>query len=155
MNESEISALPAATPVSRLLRLALGLAMVAMVASPLLGASWSGRLRVAAVVAGLILMYTALHLLVSRYLGWLNPWLGAVIAVVPTFLVFLGGGVFSAGAILFIGLSLLLIAALGHPGCEVLAFPALFLRRRTHLACMLFTPVDWIEGKITSGLRSR
>lgn len=157
MSESRISTLPTATPVSRLLRLLLGAAMIAMVAPPLLGASWQGRLQVAAVVAGVIVLYTAVHLLVTRYFGWLHPWLGAAIAVAPVFLVFLigGGGVFTAGAILFIGLSLVLIAALGHPGCEVLAFPALFLGRRTHLCCLLFSPIDWAEGKITDGFRAR
>jgi len=150
-----ISTLPAATPVSRLLRLALGLAMIAMVVPPLQRASWQGRLEVAAVIAGLIVLYMAVHLLVTRYFGWLHPWLGAVIAVTPAFLVFLLGGVFAAGAVLFIGLSLMLIAALGHPGCEVLAFPALILGRRTHLACVLFSPIDWAEGKITEGFRSR
>ena len=54
----------------------------------------------------------------------------------------------------FIGLSLILIAALGHPGCEVLAFPALLLGRRTHLACIFFSPLDWIEGKVMARFRS-
>ena len=97
----------------------------------------------------------AVHLLVTRYCGWLRPWFGAAIAVTPTVLVFQGGGVFAAGAILFIALSLLPIAALGHPDCEVLAFPALVLGRRTHLACILFSPIDWEEGKITGGFRGR
>ncbi len=155
MSERRISTLPAATPISRLLRLVLGLVMIASVMPPLLGASWQGRLEVAAVIAALVVLYVAVHLLVTRYFGWLHPWLGAIIAVSPAFLIFLRGGVFAAGVILFIGLSLILIAALGHPGCEVLAFPALFLGRRTHLACVLFSPIDWVEGKLTEGFRSR
>ena len=148
-----ISALPEATPISRLLRLVLGLAMIGMVATPLQRAAWQGRLEVAGVVAGLIVLYMAVHLLVTRYFGWLHPWLGAAIAVTPAFMVFMGGGVFAAGAVLFIGLSLILIAALGHPGCEVLAFPALVLGRRTHLACILFSPIDWLEGRASELLR--
>jgi len=66
---------------------------------------------------------------VSRYLGGLHPWAGAAIAVAPAFAVFLQGGVYEVGVIALIGLSLVLIAALGHPGCEVLAFPALILGR--------------------------
>ena len=65
-----------------------------------------------------------------------------------------GTSVFAAAAILFIGLSLLLMAVLGHPGCEVLAFPALILGRRTHLACLFFTPIDWAEGKLKGLFRT-
>lgn len=149
----KISDLPKTTPISRVLRLALGLGMLGMVASPLQGASWAGRLEVAAVVAGLVVFYIGVHLLVGRYLGWLHPWFGALIAVTPVFLVFLGGGVFAAGAVLFVGASLVLIAVLGHPGCEVMAIPALVLGRRTHLACILFSPLDWAEGRIARLVR--
>lgn len=83
----------------------------------------------------------------------LHPWLGAAIAVTPVFIVFLLGDVYMVGVIAFIGLSLILIAALGHPGCEVLAFPALILGRRTHLACIFFSPLDWVEGKVVALLR--
>jgi len=148
-----ISEIAAATPISRILRLVLGVAMVGMVAAPLQRAAWQGRLEVAAVVAGFIVFYLVVHLLVTRYFGWLNPWLGALIAATPVFLVFLGGGIYAAGAILFVGLSLILIAAIGHPGCEVLALPALILGRRTHLACIAFTPIDWVEGKVMEMFR--
>lgn len=150
-----ISTLPEATPISRLLRLALGVTLTVLFAAPLLGASWSGRLQVAGVVAGLIVFYIGVHLLVTRYFSWLNPCIGAFIAAAPVLLVFVagGGGVVTAGAVLFIGLSLILIAATGHPGCEVLAFPALILGRRTHLACLLFSPIDWVEGKVMGALR--
>ncbi len=153
LESQRISTLPHATPISRLLRAALGLGMVGMVAPALQGASWQSRLEVLGVVVGLMALYTVVHLVVSRYFGWLHPWIGAAIAVTPAFLVFLSGGVFAAGAVVFIGASLLLIAALGHPGCEVLAFPALVLGRRTHLACILLSPIDWVEGKVMALVR--
>lgn len=156
MNASEedrIAQIPEATPVSRLLRLVLGVVMVVLITPPLLSASWEGRLRVAGVFVALVALYTVVHLVVSRNLRWLHPWLGAAITVGPAFLIFLQGGVYAAGVIGFIGLSLILTAALGHPGCEVLAFPALFLGRQTHLACMLFSPLDWIEGKLAAVFR--
>jgi hypothetical protein len=146
--EQRISQLPRAMPLSRMLRLALGLAMVAMITPALVAASWSGRGRVAAVFAGLVLFYTLVHYVVGRYLGGLNPWLGAGIAVAPALVVFLQGGVYELGVVAFIGLSLVVIATLGQPGCEVLALPALMLGRRTHLACILFTPLDWIEARV-------
>ncbi len=153
-HEQRIARLPESMPLIRLLRLGLGLSMLAMITPALLGASWNGRLRVVAVFAALIVVYTAVHYVVSRYFGWLHPWFGAVITVTPVFLVFLLGDVFMVGVIAFIGASLILIAALGHPGCEVLAFPALFLGRRTHLACILFSPLDWIEGKVMARFNS-
>ena len=80
---ARISEIPEATPISRLLRLVLGLAMVGLVVAPLRRAPWQASLEVAGVVGGLILFYMAVHLLVTRYFGWLNPWIGAVIAVTP------------------------------------------------------------------------
>ncbi len=153
MTTERISRLPEATPISRLLRLILGGAMTAL-ALPALGrADGMIRLRIIGVVVLLCILYTAIHYVVSRYLGWLHPWLGAAIAVMPALAAFLAGGIYEVGAVLFIGLSLILIAALGHPGCEVLALPSLLLGRRTHLACILFSPLDWIEGTITRRLR--
>ena len=151
--DQRIARLPESMPLTRVLRVLLGLFMIAAITPPLLSASWAGRMRVAAVFAALVVAYTLVHYGVSRYFSWLHPWLGAVIAVTPAFIVFLFGGVYAAGVIAFIGLSLILIAALGHPGCEVLALPALILGRRTHLACILFSPLDWIEGKVMALFR--
>ena len=145
---ARISRLPEAQPFSRLLRLALGGAMTALTLPALGRASWTVRLEIIGVVVLLCVLYTVVHHVVSRYLGWIHPWLGAAIAVLPTLGVFLLGGIYEVGAVLFIGLSLILMAALGHPGCEVLAVPSLVLGRRTHLACILFSPIDWIEDKI-------
>jgi hypothetical protein len=153
VHDQRIADIPKSMPLSRVLRLLLGVFMIAAITPPLLSASGAGRMRVAAVFAALVAGYTVVHYLVGRYFGWLHPWLGSVIAVTPVFLVFLLGGVYMVGAIGFIGLSLVLIAALGHPGCEVLAFPALILGRRTHLACILFSPLDWIEGKLMALFR--
>ncbi|MFB3106773.1 MAG: hypothetical protein ACE1ZA_17870 [Pseudomonadales bacterium] len=36
----------------------------------------------------------------------------------------------------------------GDAGCEVMASPGLLLRKHTHLACLLFTPLDWVENKL-------
>lgn len=148
-----IARLPEAMPFSRALRIALGLLMVALIAPALWSASWSGRGRVAGVFLALVVFYTAVHHVVGRYLGWLHPWAGAAIAAAPVLVVFAQGGAYEVGAVGFVGLSLVVIAALGHPGCEVLAFPTLILGRRTHLACLLFSPLDWIEAKMAGLVR--
>ncbi len=153
-----VSKLPEARPISRVLRALLGLAMLALVIPQVLRASTGGQIQVVGVFFGLVMFYTAVHFVVGRYFEWLHPWVGAVVAVMPALAVFLVGAVFGigagvpeAGVVLFIGASLVLIAASGQPGCEVLAFPAVLLGKRTHLACLLFSPLDWIEGTFFSG----
>lgn len=152
-SEQRIARLPAAMPLSRVLRALLGLLMAAAVMPALVAASWPGRGRVIMVVAALVVFYTIVHYVVGRWLGWVHPCVGAAIAILPAGAVFFQGGAYEIGAIAFVGLSLILMAALGHPGCEVLALPAVILGRRTHLACLLFSPLDWMEGKITGLVR--
>ena len=98
--------------------------------------------------------YAVVHYLVGAYLPRLNRWIGGAVAVGPVALVvFTGPPWAQVGTILFIGVSLLLTAVIGDPGCEVMAIPGLFFRQRTHLACLTFTPLDWIEDKAMSWLR--
>ena len=49
-------------------------------------------------------------------------------------------------ALLFYGGSLLLAAARGYAGCEILAVPNALLRRDDELACPALSPVDQIEA---------
>lgn len=150
MSESTRShgSIPDAMPISRILRFALGLAMLAMVVPPMLAAGFGGQLRVLGVFVGLVVVYALVHVAVGRFFGWVNPYVGALIAVAPAAATLLLGDVYAAGAVLYIGASLLLIAVTGDPGCEVLAIQAKLSRRPTHLACLLFSPLDWLEGKI-------
>ena len=53
-------------------------------------------------------------------------------------------------ALLFYGASMLLAAARGYAGCEVLAITNWVLRRDDQVGCVLFSPLDEIESK-TSG----
>src|SRR5215469_16127355 len=54
-------------------------------------------------------------------------------------------GVTSDAALLFYGASLLLAAARGYAGCEVLAVPNWLLRRDDEVGCVVFAPVDALE----------
>ena len=47
----------------------------------------------------------------------------------------------------FLGLSMLLAAARGDGGCEVLAFPNTVMRRRDRVGCIIFTPIDAAEAR--------
>ncbi len=52
-------------------------------------------------------------------------------------------------ALLFYGASMLLAAARGYAGCEVLAITNWVLRRDDQVGCVLFSPLDEIESKTT------
>lgn len=47
----------------------------------------------------------------------------------------------------WIGASLLLAAARGHGGCELLAFPNAIMRRQDRIGCIVFTPIDAAEAR--------
>jgi hypothetical protein len=47
----------------------------------------------------------------------------------------------------FLGASMLLAAARGDGGCEVLAFPNAISGRRDRIGCILFTPIDTAEAR--------
>jgi hypothetical protein len=51
----------------------------------------------------------------------------------------------SDAALLFFGTSMLVAAIRGRAGCEVLALSNWVLRRRDHLGCALFDPIDRAE----------
>ncbi len=51
--------------------------------------------------------------------------------------------------LLFYGLSLLLAAARGYAGCEVLAISNWLLRRDDQVGCMVFSPIDAVEARLT------
>jgi hypothetical protein len=60
-------------------------------------------------------------------------------------------GFTSDAALIFYGASLLLAAARGYAGCEVLAVPNWLLRRDDQVGCVVFAPVDALERRRASG----
>jgi hypothetical protein len=139
-----------AGPIGRILRLALAGFIGLTVAPHFLSASWQSNLKIAASIVGLLIFYTALHLVIARYVPRLNRWLGALLAIMPASLLFLfGGGIGQMGALTYIGGSLLIDSLNADIGCEVMAAPGLLFKKRTHLACIVFSPFDWLEQKIT------
>ena len=57
----------------------------------------------------------------------------------------------SDAALLFYGASMLLAAARGYAGCEVLAVSNWLLRRHDQIGCLLFAPVDRVERRDRAG----
>ncbi len=53
------------------------------------------------------------------------------------------------GALIFYGLSLLLAAARGYAGCEVLAISNWLLRRDDQVGCVVFSPIDAAEARLS------
>lgn len=56
-------------------------------------------------------------------------------------------GFTSDAALIFYGASMLLAAARGYAGCEVLALPNWLLRRDDQVGCVVFAPVDALERR--------
>jgi hypothetical protein len=71
----------------------------------------------------------------------------------------LGAGLFALdytrdAAALFYGSGMLLAAVRGYAGCEVLAISNWLLRRDDQVGCMIFSPIDELEERL-SGQRQR
>lgn len=57
----------------------------------------------------------------------------------------------SDSALIFYGTSMLLAAARGYRGCELLAVSNWLLRRDDQIGCVVFSPVDQIERRLRRG----
>jgi hypothetical protein len=55
----------------------------------------------------------------------------------------------------WIGASLLLSAARGYGGCEILAFPNILTGRRDQVGCLVYTPIDRAEARRRTSRRSQ
>ena len=77
--------------VGRSLRLLLGAALTWMTYDVMRSEDAGFNLRVLLVVIALTGFYSAMHFAVSRKMSGLNPWLGALLAVLPVVLVFVLG----------------------------------------------------------------
>ncbi len=136
--------------IGRTLRLMLGMLLGWMTFTVMRTEDAAFTVRILAVFAGVTAFYAIVHLLIRRYGAGLNRWLGAALALLPVALLFaLGGAVGRVASVAYLGLSLLLQAIRGDGGCEVMAIPALLFGRRTHLVCILFSPIDWVEKHLT------
>jgi hypothetical protein len=147
-------AMPQARSVGRLLRFLVGALLIIEASRQFAGSSSSLIFQALAAAVGLSLLYAALHVVVSRFFPGVNPWLGAVLALTPMILVYaLGGAPGQIGSVLFIGVSLVLTAIRADGGCEVMTIPAMLFGERTHLVCIVFSPLDRLEKLL--GRRSR
>ena len=142
-----------AGPVGRALRLLTGAALTIHAAQHMIAGDTTLNLQAAGIVLGLLLLYAVVHLAISRFVPSINAWLGAVIALAPAILVFaLVDPSLRFSLVLFIGISLVVTAIRADGGCEVMTLPGMLMGKRTHLVCIVFSPLDWVEEKLTGGI---
>lgn len=135
--------------VGRFLRFLLG-ALLLGVTIPFLAEADATRIGwVVSIVLLSIAFYTIIHFGVYRFLPDIHPLLGAALALLPAAVVFVVVPWGDVAVGIFIGISLLVASVRADAGCEVLSIPGLLFGRRTHLACILFTPIDWMESKLS------
>jgi uncharacterized protein DUF6410 len=110
-------------------------------------------------LAGVVIFYILYTILMgNRVLTKVNPWVGALIMDWPLLVIW----IFVLGHLpgippplilavfLYFGISLILSGIMKYGGCEVVAIPGLILRKRYNVACIMFSPIDWLEDKIVS-----
>ena len=152
MAEQTPTAAVAATksrPIGRILRFGIGAFMLAPIVPQIASATLMTDAMIAGTIVALLAGYTLIHLAVWRFAPNLNRWLGAVVAVAPAVLVFVfGGAIGQIAAVGYVGGSLLIDSLNGDAGCEVMAIPGILCGKRTHLACLVFSPLDWLEEKL-------
>ena len=145
-------------PIGRLLRLAIGTLLILLALPFAFRSSAEVLLGAFSVLLAVTVFYAGVHLLVSKVFRNLNRWLGAAIANIPVILVFIfgvsGGPLFGSGegqlaAIAYVGIALLIAGFRADPGCEVMSIPGFIFGHQTHLACITFSPIDWLEAKLS------
>ena len=148
-----------APPVGRVVRILLGLVLIAYVAP----VYFQVPVRVATgslvLVIGLIGVYSLIHIVVSRRIVAFGSCIGAVVAfgLLVTLYVaggsvlpILGHGKGQLAAATFFGVSLVVAGVRAAPGCELMAIPGIFFGKHTELACLIFSPLDKLERKLRS-----
>jgi len=144
-------------PAGRVVRLLAGVLLVLAAASavPHLGAPSAALLgQVALAFLLTAVAYTTLAwVLGERLLARVDPWLAAIALVAPaTLLLFFLPLSATVGYNLYIGVSLLVQAAIRYGGCEILGIPTLLLRRRYTVYCV-FNAADLVERRLRGRAR--
>jgi predicted acyltransferase len=141
---------PAAGIIGRTLRLMLGLLLGWMLFTVLRSESPAFGLRVLGIFAGITLCYTLVHLAIGRSGSRLHAWLGSTLMLLPFVVLFAAGGPSAQlAAIGFSAISLVVQTIRADAGCMLMALPALLSRRPSHLAGIVFAPIDLIERNLT------
>jgi peptidoglycan/LPS O-acetylase OafA/YrhL len=148
-----------APPVGRVLRVLLGLVLIAYVTPVYFQVPARIAVDSLLLILGLIVVYSLIHILASRRIVQFNSCLGSVLGLGLLVALYVAGGSGSPilgrgkgqlAAVTFLGISLVVAGVRGLPGCELLAISGLFFRENTELACLIFSPLDRLERKLRS-----
>ncbi len=145
-----------APPVGRALRIVIGLLLMIQVVPVYFHVDAPLALGALLLMLGLLIVYSLLHIAVLRRIVVFGPGLGAVVGLGILVALYLAGGPrapllgrgegeLAAGT--FLGASLIVAGMRADPGCEVMAIPGLLFGKHTELACLVFSPLDWLERK--------
>ncbi len=145
-----------APPVGRALRVLLGVVLMIQVVPIYFHVDARLALEALLLMLGLLIVYSLLHVVVSRRLVAFGPGLEAVAGLGILVALYLAGGPgapllgrgegqLAAGT--FLGASLIVAGMRADPGCEVMAIPGALFGKHTELACLVFSPLDWLERK--------
>jgi hypothetical protein len=142
-----------APPVGRVLRILLGLVLIAYVAPVYFRVPLrvvTGSLVLMLVVVGVYsLIFVSLRLIGSVIGSLLIHGLIVALYVAGiSRLPIVGGGKGQLAVVTFLGISLVVAGVRALPGCELMAIPAFFFRMETDLACPIFSPFDKLERKL-------
>jgi len=157
-HEAQASSQPPrkAPPVGRALRLLVGLLLIVEVAPVYFHVDTRVAFGALLLMLGLLIVYSLLHIVVSRRLVALGSGPGALVGLGILIVLYLAGGLGGPflgrgegrlAAFTFLGVSLVVAAVRADPGCEVMALPNTFLREPAELACLFFSPLDALERK--------
>jgi len=145
--------------VGRVLRILLGLVLIVYVAPVYFQVPVQLSVRVLLLMLGLTGVYSLIHVVLSRRIITFGPCLGAVVALGFLVALYVAGGPGSLilghgegklAAVTFLGISLVVAGVCAVPGCEVMAIPALLFGKHTELVCLIFSPLDRLERKLSS-----
>jgi hypothetical protein len=145
-----------APPMGRALRILLGVVLIIYTVPVYFRVPTRLTIGAWLLVPGLVGVYSLIHVVVSRRIVAFGPCLGAVVANGLLIVLYVAGGstlpIFGNGkaqlaAVTFLGLSLVIAGVRAAPGCEAMAIPSLFFGKHTELACLIFSPLDWLERK--------
>lgn len=141
------------TPLGRWLRLIFGLLLILY--SGLRMISLIDRVDplplLGSFLAILVVYYAAYLMLEKPLLARKNPWLNALVFVVPSLVIVFVPAFPEAlrvGMVLYWGFTMVLNSLIGYGGCEVLAVPTLVYKRRYDVYCPT-NVVDLAEQAIT------
>ena len=133
----------------RVFRFLLGIFFITEVYPVYLAVNLQGVIIRLAWAVGLAVIYLLIHYLVSAYSRQINPVIGAILAFGPLLAVFFMGygGPAATGALTYLAVALITAAIRADPGCEVMSIPGMLTGKFTHLTCIVFSPIDWLESK--------